>query len=114
MPEAEPQLATHQVTPLSTTFVPPPPMPSETPVTEYEPSEASASYRIDPVPPSQFVQSAPEAEAAGTQTDEEQTPAEHIGEAPIAEDQPIDVDSFPNLIPEMMQEPLHHREAEAV
>ena len=32
--------------------------------TEYEPAEASASYRVDPIPPSEFRQSAPVAEEA--------------------------------------------------
>jgi ribonuclease E len=73
--------ASHLVTPINSTFVPPPPKPFEAepavahevveapamietpesvaPPQEYEPSEASASYRIDPVPPSEFRQSAP-------------------------------------------------------
>ena len=61
--------ASHLVTPLNTTFVPPPPLPVESaPVVEaeYEPTEASASYRIDPVPPSEFRVSAPAVEEAET------------------------------------------------
>ncbi len=64
-PESTPP--SHLVTPLNTTFVPPPPMPAPlaaepptpAPAQEYEPSEASASYRVDPAPPSEFRQSAP-------------------------------------------------------
>jgi|GEM_PF-86081 len=80
-PESVP--ASHLVTPLNTTFVPPPPMPSAAhevghaaapadipegvhaaahPEAEYEPSEGSASYRVDPAPPSEFRQPAPPAE----------------------------------------------------
>ena len=59
--------ASHLVTPLHSTFVAPPPMPASEPVSlqaaaepvEYEPTEASASFRIDPVPPSEFRQAAP-------------------------------------------------------
>ena len=88
-PEVVP--ASHLVTPLDTTFVPPPPKPFETepageahgasdasvePVIhadpasepaaqverEYEPTEGSASYRIDPVAPREFRQAAPSLE----------------------------------------------------
>ena len=79
---------THSVAPIHSTFVPPPPVPSadefeafhEAPTTfaadhadvapefaayvsepeiEFEPTEASASFRVDPVPPSEFRQSSP-------------------------------------------------------
>jgi ribonuclease G len=40
---------------IHTTLVPPPPFP----VAEYEPSEASASYRVDPLPRSEYRQAAP-------------------------------------------------------
>ncbi len=63
----------HPAPTLSSTFVPPPPMPEPvaelSPEQEYEPSEASASYRIDPVPPSQYVQAAPELEHAAPASD---------------------------------------------
>ena len=64
---AEPEEAESISAPaLISTFVPPPPMPEPaaepTQEQEYEPAEASASYRIDPVPPSQYVQAAPELE----------------------------------------------------
>ncbi len=49
--------------PINSTFVPPPPMPTEMlqrleakVENEYEPAEASASYRVDPVAPSEFRQ----------------------------------------------------------
>jgi ribonuclease G len=95
--EPEQVPATHLVTPVHSTFVPPPPVPSgahevveappmldepvaavepigaaepaievpdllagvEVPTIEYEPEEASASYRVDPVAPREFRQSAP-------------------------------------------------------
>jgi len=40
---------------INTTSVPPPPIPAA----EYEPSEASVSYRVDPLPRSEYRQSAP-------------------------------------------------------
>ncbi len=50
--------ASHLITPIDSTFVAPPPVPEEAPVSaashEYEPTEASASYRVDPAPPSEF------------------------------------------------------------
>ena len=77
--------ASHLITPLNTTLVPPPPRPDEspslaeaypeateriTPEEDFEPTEGSASFRIDPVPPSEFRQSAPPTveEPAATQT----------------------------------------------
>ncbi len=66
--------ASHLITPLNTTLVPPPPRPDEspaiaetypeateriTPEEDFEPTEGSASFRIDPVPPSEYRQSAP-------------------------------------------------------
>ena len=80
--EPEHAPASHPVVAVNSTFVPPPPMPfageattpepvlleaSSIPETaareaepqEYEPSEASASYRVDPAPPSEFRQAAP-------------------------------------------------------
>ena len=66
--------ASHLITPLNTTLVPPPPRPDESPVLaetypeateritpeeEFEPTEGSASFRIDPAPPSEYRQSAP-------------------------------------------------------
>ena len=100
-PESVP--SSHLITPLNSTFVPPPPMPVEgatveaapvesapvaiAPVAaapsepevvhavevpqEYEPEEASASYRIDPVPPSEFrvASPSPEEQAAGEDED---------------------------------------------
>ncbi len=63
---------------LISTFVPPPPMPEPvaepTQEQEYEPAEASASYRIDPVPPSQYVQAAPELEHTTPAPDEPALP----------------------------------------
>ena len=76
---------------IDSTFVPPPPMPGVE--QEYEPAEASASYRIDPVAPSQYVQAAPEPETA----EDEIVPAEIVP-----------LDEVPNLIPELLDEPLHH------
>ena len=69
--------ASHLVTPMRSTFVAPPPMPERMPEpapeplalhaaaepAEYEPTEASASFRVDPVPPSEFRQAAPVLEA---------------------------------------------------
>ena len=63
----------HAETQVNSTFVPPPPMPEHVEERveerveakhdeEYEPTEASASYRVDPVPPSEYRQSAPVAE----------------------------------------------------
>ena len=72
--------ASHLIPPLDTTLVPPPPRPEESPAAsktypevsqltperispeeDFEPTEGSASFRIDPVPPSEFRQSAPAA-----------------------------------------------------
>ncbi len=67
-----------QVPTQTSTFVPPPPMPE--PLVEmveeheYEPAEASASYRIDPAPPSQYVQAAPAVEDAAATTEEPALP----------------------------------------
>ncbi len=47
---------------------------------EYEPSDASASYRVDPVPPSEFRQSAPTLESAPEPKAEDGT----VPEAPVA------------------------------
>jgi ribonuclease G len=154
--EPVPAFASHQVMPLHSTFVPPPPMPEEIPASpagpeaasvameqvavpepvpapahevvepppmveetapearpepvaevsfdtpaepaaaqEYEPSEASASYRVDPVPPREFRQSSPvldeppatEAEAENAAEAEfvqavEVAPAQHQDVAP--------------------------------
>lgn len=54
---------------IHSTFVPPPPMPEQVEVAaepefvehvqEFEPTEGSASFRVDPVPPSEYRQSAP-------------------------------------------------------
>ncbi len=85
-PIPEPIHAHAEPTPISTTAVPPPPFPTQQ---EYEPSDASASYRIDPVPPSQFVQPAPEVEEVETQEEE----------------QAINYETIPNLIPELMAAP---------
>ena len=100
----EPQLTSHVVTPLNSTHVAPPPMPfaadGEAPVTdeevavqemvaedlieheeivhEYEPAEASASYRIDPVAPSEFRQSAPVMEEEFVQEE-----MAHAAEVPV-------------------------------
>ncbi len=63
LPEARAE-ATHAVAPIHSTFVAPPPMPVvDEPVlveeeTEYEPVEASASFRVDPVTPVEFRQAA--------------------------------------------------------
>jgi ribonuclease E len=84
--ETEAHFTSHVVTPIDSTFVPPPPMPEPEPaepepiaamvvvepetavieepelvehVQEYEPAEASACYRIDPVAPIEYRQSAP-------------------------------------------------------
>ena len=63
--------ASHLVTPINSTFIAPPPMPVavEEPAPklvapEFEPEEASASYRIDPAPPQEFRQPAPVLEQA--------------------------------------------------
>ncbi len=69
--------ASHLITPLDTTQVPPPPRPEvpsnlyaepvqsnperRQPEQDFEPTEGSASFRIDPVPPSEYRQSAPTA-----------------------------------------------------
>ncbi len=53
--EATPQPKLAPAPILNTTSVPPPPRPDA----EYEPSEASASYRVDPLPRSEYRQSAP-------------------------------------------------------
>ncbi len=72
--------ASHLTTPLDTTQVPPPPRPEESPALaevypeasqlnperiapeeDFEPTEGSASFRIDPVPPSEFRQPTPAA-----------------------------------------------------
>jgi ribonuclease G len=114
--------ASHLVTPVTSTFVPPPPVPVvahevvdappmveepvaavetveptvaaepavetlellpavEAPVTEYEPEEASASYRVDPVAPREFRQAAP---AVEEQIVEEQIVEEQVVEEPLA------------------------------
>ena len=69
--------ASHTAEPMRSTFVAPPPMPEALPGTaaeqtplehaqheelEFEPTEASASFRVDPVPPSEYRQAAPPAE----------------------------------------------------
>ena len=100
MSEAEPRQppAIHAVTPLAP---PPPPMPTEAeilasqailaqqahaassvPVVErdFEPSEASASYRIDPVPPSEYRQAAPVVDAPVAE--ETHAPADPISAIP--------------------------------
>ena len=80
--------ASHLVTPLNTTSVPPPPMPESAVATEsvaevtvvhavevpaeYEPGEASASYRIDPVQPREFRIPTPPAEQAVVVEESEQ------------------------------------------
>ncbi len=66
--------ASHLITPLNTTLVPPPPRPDESPVLaetyteateritpeeDFEPTEGSASFRIDPISPSEYRQPAP-------------------------------------------------------
>jgi ribonuclease G len=70
---SEPELSSHLVTPLDSTFVAPPPLPESVPEPivleeeivheevefEYEPAEASASYRVDPAAPSEFRQASP-------------------------------------------------------
>ena len=78
--------ASHLITPLDTTHIPPPPRPDQpsaaaetypevseriVPEEDFEPTEGSASFRIDPVPPSEYRQSAPTAtleEPAATPT----------------------------------------------
>ncbi len=79
--------ASHLITPLDTTHIPPPPRPDQPPAAaaetypevserivpeeDFEPTEGSASFRIDPVPPSEYRQSAPTAtieEPAATAT----------------------------------------------
>ena len=75
----------------ATTGVAPPPVPEAVaapePAThveaEYEPAEASASYRVDPAPPSAFFQSAPVLEPPV----EEAAPVEQA--APVAEVSPV-------------------------
>jgi ribonuclease G len=121
--------ASHLVTPVDSTFVPPPPAPvaahevveappivdepaaavepigvvepvSETlelpavaaPVSEYEPEEASASYRVDPVAPREFRQYAPVLE--------EPAPDEQSAEAPLSAE------------PEMTEVSVHAAEPE--
>ena len=119
--EPEPQLASHPETRLDTTFVAPPPMPAvsllsasapepvPTPVVEveYEPSEASASYRVDPAPPSEFRQSAP---AIEEELFEEEVISEPVAE-PVASFEPVHDDSaheFTSIFPtgEMHSEPV--------
>ena len=99
------QVAATQVeVPINSTFVPPPPMPGQAveaqpaPVAvagpeseqEYEPSEASASYRINPIPPSEFRQAAPVAEEettdelAGTHEPDAATHAHALSDAGAA------------------------------
>ena len=73
--------------PIHSTHVPPPPMPVEhaagsEPLVpqEYEPTEASASYRVDPMPPSEFRQSASLAEAQEPSTETEATESAEVSE----------------------------------
>jgi len=61
--------ATEAVTAENAAPEPPPAMTSErAEPTEYEPTEASASYRFDPAPPSEFRQNFPVEEAPGVET----------------------------------------------
>ena len=98
--------ASHLITPLNTTLVPPPPRPGEwptpmaaqpevieriTPEEDFEPTEASASFRIDPVAPSEYRQPAPaleeSAEAALTTpvSFAEADPVPELSDTPEAE-----------------------------
>ncbi len=61
--------SSHLITPLNSTFIAPPPLPepialqaAAEPI-EYEPTEASASFRVNPIPPSEYRQAAPLLEA---------------------------------------------------
>ena len=115
----EPEHFTPEVAHVDSTFVPPPPMPvaavpepvepshveiiaaapeftpEPTPVPvvehEYEPSEASASYRVDPVAPSEFRQSAPVLEE---EVIEEEVFEEEIAPEPVAAHIPEVVHEF--------------------
>ena len=67
--------------PLNSTFVAPPPIPTQVPTSlspsEFEPGEGSASYRVDPHPPSEFRQSPPILEtAAFAESSSEELPSE--------------------------------------
>jgi ribonuclease G len=98
-PEPETASASHTVTPLHSTFVAPPPMPlvAETIAVpavehEYEPSEASASYRVDPVAPSEFRQAAPVIEEevfVEEESAQEQAEQEHVFEQQAAAPEPV-------------------------
>ena len=97
-PESVPP--SHLVTPLNSTFVPPPPMPYVEDVVaapvevapaealhvehEFEPSEGSASYRVDPLPLSEYRQSAPLVEEQSPR--EEHQHVDHV-DVPLAEHQ---------------------------
>jgi ribonuclease E len=102
--------ASHAVEPIHSTFIAPPPVPASghqesdapetfaarhdteaqsTPEAEFEPTEASASFRIDPVPPSTYRQAAPPAE-----------------ESALAEPEAA-VDFFPTQAEETQTSPIH-------
>ncbi len=80
-------------------------------VDEYEPEEASASYRVDPVPPSEYRQSAPVEERAEERGEEH--PEERRGEAePVEGVLPVSSTTvIASLTPELA-EPTFHEPAE--
>ena len=104
-PETVP--ASHLITPLNSTFIAPPPMPESTtsaPLAadasesdaSYEPTEASASFRVDPVAPREFRQAAPvldvlpmpEADVATLHDDLGPAPEPVLENAAFGEDSP--------------------------
>ena len=108
-PESVP--ASHLITPIHSTFVPPPPMPAA----EFEPTEASASHRVDVAPPQEYRQSAPpvvlESAAFGEPEaqaeDQARTqPTEHFA-APIETD-PADLHSVSPELRSMRSKPTRN------
>ena len=138
-------LSSHLITPLNSTFVPPPPLPTVAePINqdqartapeaapaftsevapsvehvehEFEPSEASASYRIDPSAPSEFRQSAPVAESEPEPEPHVETSPEPIHEARTTEaptepvhHEIVPAEQQPFESPAFLEMPEHHSE----
>jgi ribonuclease E len=110
----ETALPSHLITPLDTTMVPPPPVPAQQPAgqmmpvdlhassepssdsaystisepVEYEPIEAAASYRVDPVPPIEYRQASPVLEHPAATEDAPEASHNSDSLRPQAEDAP--------------------------
>jgi ribonuclease E len=83
--EQQPELAAASPEPISAIDLQPEPSTPAFPV-EYEPTDASASYRVDPAAPSEFRQSAPvvEAEAEAPEAEAEVSEVLHRPSEPVA------------------------------